>query len=509
MNHEQIRSCLVAAGYDAELTDGSSTLTLGFKVGERRISLVHKLPNELLRVPKFLLADGYTGKLAHVGVDRNGGPGEVCIADVGSTAVNTDHPELVYLETVREHVALLTRLIENPAYNRDEQLREFGAHWEILCRTEHGGSNELFVAWDGQEAEGLQVKQSRATSGSDLRKTHIALTNAQQPWSVCGTAEWDSRQISGKALGVPLSCVEPAPATREELLAWYFSTIDHVVPTGRHEWKRLKKKSSLNFWLVFSAPIPGGETMFAIRWRSRSLGRLPSSEEAARAGRWTAVPLPSQVAVAEVTSPAGWWVAGPEEEIRSARRLRVGWKRACAAADIGWGWSIDGLRSRDIFGREPLPPCSNGEGHRPVQERGACTRSGPETPVGGGEAFAKAAGRVAGPGGAAAIRFGGDRDRFADGRTGLRGILLPRSLGRGGDQLLAGRLRNRRPCNPGDAWDERMLALRLCGPRDPHARTHVEPELPEAGAGRDAQPRGLRYAVLALQRDRGKLQRRR
>ena len=290
MNHERIRSCLVAAGYDAELTDGSSTLTLGFKVGERRISLVHELPNELLRVPKFLLADGYTGKLAHVGVDRNGGPGEVCIADVGSTAVNTEHPELVYVETVREHVALLTRLIENPDYNRDEQLREFGAHWEILCRTEHGGFNELFVAWDGQEAEGLQVKRSRATSGSDLRKTHIALPNAQQPESVCGTAEWESRQIFGKALGVPLSGVEPAPATRGELLSWYFSAIDHVVPAGRHEWKRLQKKSSRNFWLVFSAPIPGGETMFAIHWRSRSLGPLPSSEAEAKAGRWTAVP---------------------------------------------------------------------------------------------------------------------------------------------------------------------------------------------------------------------------
>ena len=289
MNHERIRSYLVAAGYDAELTDGSSTLTLGFKVGDRRISLVHKLPNELLRVPKFLLADGYTGKLAHVGVDRNCGPGEVCIADIGSTAVNTDHPELVYLETVREHVALLTRLIENPAYNRTEQLREFDAHWEILCRTSHGGFNELFVAWDGQEAEGLQVRRPRATSGSDLRKTHIALPNAQQLESVCGTAEWESRQIL-KALGVPLSGVEPAPATREELLAWYFSAIDQVVFAGRHEWERLQKKRSRNYWLVFSAPIPDGETMFAVHWRSRSLGPLPSSEAEAKAGRWKATP---------------------------------------------------------------------------------------------------------------------------------------------------------------------------------------------------------------------------
>ena len=147
MNHDQIRSSLVEAGHDAELADGGSTLTLRFGAGGRRISLVHDFPNELLRVPKFHLAGGYAGKLAHVGVDRNGGPGEVCIADEGSTAVNTDCPESVYREAVRRHVELLTRLIEDPAYNRAEQLREFDAHWEILCRKKPKGLNELFVAW--------------------------------------------------------------------------------------------------------------------------------------------------------------------------------------------------------------------------------------------------------------------------------------------------------------------------------------------------------------------------
>ena len=129
MTHDRIRSCLAEAGYDAELAPDGSTLTLGFEVGEQRISLVHDFPNELLRVPKFHLADGYAGKLAHVGVSRSGGPGEVCIADEGSTVVNTDRPELVYLETVQKHVELLTRLIEDPEYNRAEQLREFEADW--------------------------------------------------------------------------------------------------------------------------------------------------------------------------------------------------------------------------------------------------------------------------------------------------------------------------------------------------------------------------------------------
>ena len=114
---------------------------------------------------------------------------------------------------MQKHVELLTRLIEDPEYNRAEQLREFEAHWEILCRNTAGGLNELFVVWDGHEVEGLQVKPPRALAGSDLQKTHIALANAQKPESVCGTAKWGSRQIVGKALGVPLIGVEPAPTT--------------------------------------------------------------------------------------------------------------------------------------------------------------------------------------------------------------------------------------------------------------------------------------------------------
>ena len=204
MNHDRICSYLAEAGYDAELAPDGSTLTLGFDVGERRISLVHAFPSELLRVPKFQLAGGHAGKLAHVGVSRNGGPGEVCIADEGSTVVNTDRLEFVYLETVRKHVALLTRLIENPAYNRAEQLREFEAHWEILCWKEPKGLNELFVAWDGHGAEGLQVKPARADSGTDLRKTPIALAgklaNHQQLESVRRAAEWESRPAVGKGL---------------------------------------------------------------------------------------------------------------------------------------------------------------------------------------------------------------------------------------------------------------------------------------------------------------------
>ena len=266
-----------------------------FVVRGQTVTLVHTFPDELLRVPKFDLLDGHGfGKLAHVLTDGNDDCGEVCIADASSTAVNTDRPELAYRDTVEKHVRLLTRLIEDPAYNRTEQLREFDAHWKILCGKATRNSNELFVAWDGDEAEGLRVKPSRGDSDTDLRKRPIALASrlVDDPRlaSVRNSAGWRRRKIVGNGLAVRLNDLEPAPATQRDLLAWYFRAVGQAESTSRLELQRLHKKRSDEYWLVFSASIPGGETMFAIRWHKGSRAPLPASVAEAEAGRWTATP---------------------------------------------------------------------------------------------------------------------------------------------------------------------------------------------------------------------------
>ena len=238
------------------------------------------------------------------------------------------------------------------------------------------------------------MKRPCRTSGSDLRKVHIALPNAQRPAFVCGPAGWESRQMFGKALGVPLSGVDPAPATCADLLPWYFSAVNRVDPVGRQEYQRLHKKYSRDYWLVFSAPIPDGETMFAIHWHSRSAAPLA----VVGGGSWMVDgdALPCQVPVAELPSATRRRFAGSEGEVRSTRWLWVGWQRARATADIGWGRSVDRLRSRNIHGGEPLPPCPVGERHRPAQGRVARARNRPAAPVGGSHLLGQAAGRVAG-----------------------------------------------------------------------------------------------------------------
>ena len=279
----------------ARLTEEHSKLTVEFTVQGRTVRLNHKFPEELLHVPKFYLDNDHDfGKLAHVGIDVNGEVREVCVADSVSTAINTDRPELTYVDVVDRHVQLLTRLIEDPAFNRVEQLREFDAHWKLLCDKAKDESHELFVAWDGDKFEELQVKRPRTDSGVDLKKTPIALTsqfaNNSRLKFVRTSASWDTRQIVGIALAVPLGDLEPAPASQQELVEWCFRILDLVNETVLREVQKLRKKKKREYWIVFSAPIPDGETMFAIRWSSNSNSGLPMSADDVEGGCWEVTP---------------------------------------------------------------------------------------------------------------------------------------------------------------------------------------------------------------------------
>ena len=298
MNKDLIQSCIEELGYAARLTEAGSKLVVEFVARGRTVTLAHTfpVPDELLRLPKFYLVDDHGfGKLAHVGVDENGEYGEVCIADPLSTAVNMDQPELAYRDTVEKHVQSLARLIEDPAYNRAEQLREFDAHWKILCDNESGEPNELFVAWGGDKCESLQVKPPDTESGSDLHTRPIALSgtfaNDRRLASVQASAGWGARQVVGKAIAARLEDLEPAPMLQRDLLEWYFRVVARVDGAGRRELRRFHRKSRREYWLVFSAPIPDGETMFALHWRAPSKSSLPTSQDEAEAGRWTATPF--------------------------------------------------------------------------------------------------------------------------------------------------------------------------------------------------------------------------
>lgn len=293
MNHKHIYECLDRAeGFEVDLEHKDSSLTVEFEVAGHRIELTHKFPKELLRIPKFRIASNVSQRLAHVGVNSNGDLGEVCIADQESTSINLECPERVYLDTVKEHVDLLTRLIENPDFNKCELLREFDAHWKILCRAGDGNpANEIFVTWDGEFTTTLEVRRPKDEKEPlALRNTHVA-RHQNESWTPLNHAtQWSRRPVVGKAFGVRLLDVEPPPTNCDHLLQWYFTTIDQSKLAREVKSLRLHKTRKQAYWTVFAAPIPDGEVMFAIRWQSSNKDRLPKSLEDAKSGDWKATP---------------------------------------------------------------------------------------------------------------------------------------------------------------------------------------------------------------------------
>ena len=114
--------------------------------------------------------------------------------------------------------------------------------------------------------------------------------NDRRMASVRASAGWGTRPVVGKALAARLDDLEPAPATQRDLLEWYFRVVARVDKTDRRELRRLHRKNSREYWLVLSAPIPDGDTLFALHWHAPSKSSLPTSADEAEAGRWTATP---------------------------------------------------------------------------------------------------------------------------------------------------------------------------------------------------------------------------
>ena len=342
MNRQHIVRALRKAGHQVELSNQGSRLHVVFHVGGRPLELVHEFPNDLLRVPKFDLLDGHGfGKLAHVLPCGQGDGGEVCIADVASTSVNTDRPALVYRQTVDEHVGLLTRLINDPIYNRDEQLREFGAHWKEVCRNPVGDVDEIFVAWDGIDTNRLQVRPPRQQSGTPLQTRTIAiagtLANERGIDALHTCGDWRKRPTVGRGIGLRLTALRPAPPTCEDMQAWYFDAVSHAEAASARELARLHRKRSREYWIVFSAPIPDGRTLFGVRWRAPTKGPLPDTEADARAGHWTVKPFNVRSLSKESLVPRG----GGSLDLRRKAVLLVGC--GSVGSELAYGLASSGI----------------------------------------------------------------------------------------------------------------------------------------------------------------------
>ena len=294
MNSKLIHDVLLTEGYDVALID-ERELEVRFQIQGKNVLLTHTIPTELIRVPKFMLANGHgLGKLAHVLTDGSSDGGEVCIADTDSTSVNIYRPDLVYSQTVREHIDLLTRLTEDPVFNRTELLREFKDHWRIHCRTQSRISNQLFVVWDAVEPDLLEIRVPRTSIGNDLSTrtcaTARALSDAQSTELVRKYGGLRNRPVKGKGVALITETLEPPPISKSDLLAWYFRVTSRLTADSEQILAQVQRKKRRDFWLVFSAPLPDERTYFAVHWTADMRKDLPMSLAQAESDGWTLTP---------------------------------------------------------------------------------------------------------------------------------------------------------------------------------------------------------------------------
>ena len=308
MKAEEIRDHLVELGYEARLDDGRSKLTVAFLVGGKSYSLVHEFPGELIRVPSFgLVGADKLMPLAHVIPERQSGVGTVCVGDADSISVNTYVPKLAYAESLQRHIELLTRLIEDPDWNRSELLREFHTNWEVLCHRVGTGGDFIYFAADKERVGSIEVRSEDAGSALSIRSHRLGLTRelvkSDGFKTIRGHAGWTPRSVTRRGVVVRVTDLAPAPAGPDEVLPWYVDTMRRIDARSREEIGRLDKHRASSYWVVFSAKVPGGDTWFAMHLSSKRRGPLPVTDKSATG--WTLKPYSVRSLTRDSVVPRG------------------------------------------------------------------------------------------------------------------------------------------------------------------------------------------------------------
>ena len=284
MNRDEILDYLKSLGFDACLTQDSSALVVTFSAGDETLMLAHRFPSELLGMPTFsLVGVDDSRQLAHVIIDPHTGLGAVCVAEPDSLSVNIDVPHLVYATSLQRRIELLRKAITNPVWNHSELVREFYVYWERLCLRAGTDMNPIYVATGSNGGGQLQIKLPERKGAFDIRAHHFALTqdlsDGRSLETVRRYAGWTSRPTVGKALLLRLTELAPAPASLEELPAWYRLAIGGLDDQSQEELNRFRMVRGKDFWLVFSARVSDWTTWLAIHFQSRNKGKLPITEE--------------------------------------------------------------------------------------------------------------------------------------------------------------------------------------------------------------------------------------
>jgi molybdopterin/thiamine biosynthesis adenylyltransferase len=332
MNADALRAHLCKLGFDAQGEE--KIIQVSATIETWRIEIRHEIPDELTRTPIFHLVNAADyGPLAHVELNQQTQLGEICTSDSDTTAINYEVPELVYADQVEACLALIHRGLTDPAWNRAELIREFHAHWGVLCTAVDPPLLELVCVSDQVPCR-LTVKKPKPVTPSqkksqatnkklnELTLAHVAMSESGERLSslqgLRDAFSWSGRSTAGRGIVLRLDDLHPAPFQPDDLSDWYVQAIDQLNDASRAALAAFSKREAREFWIVFVGPCDGGETWCALRLRHRTRRALPTNE--AMLDGWTLLPVIVRALSPTLALPRG----GASTQLLNKRVLLVG-----------------------------------------------------------------------------------------------------------------------------------------------------------------------------------------
>lgn len=135
MKYSLIIQHLKGCGYSvstAKVLD-QETIEVSVSIDKFEVTLIHIKVNELTSMPSFLLKTPQKfPKLAHTLWSKDKNLATICVNVPDSVSINFEVPELVFEDSLKKHIELLTKCLSNSKWNKEELLREFLTSWNNI-----------------------------------------------------------------------------------------------------------------------------------------------------------------------------------------------------------------------------------------------------------------------------------------------------------------------------------------------------------------------------------------
>lgn len=280
---DAIVTYLKLCGYDVSMGEEDQAITVSFPIGSTTIKLVHYTSEASYRpvaLPAFYVLNiAEHMPLAHVALAESGDIGVICVGDHESLSINFDRPELVFEASIERHIAMLSKALADPDWNRDELLREFKANWDIVAE---GSKYDLVLPPNLQcnQKFTFTVKTPIPNQkyGIDSKYIGANLQHDQGEWisKVTRSALSEKRIDAGEAIVIPLENLNPAPYRKNDVSRWYLDTINSLDEQSLISVQKAAQVRRNRFWVVFCANTPSGFTWFGINFKHKKNGKRSS-----------------------------------------------------------------------------------------------------------------------------------------------------------------------------------------------------------------------------------------